>query len=86
MGGGRGKGPGTGSPLTFRCAKCKLGDWRNSARGTRWEATGRIRNRYARHSGIRHDNRRQAEYRCLDCRHVGWSRHGQVIWHAEARQ
>lgn len=74
-GGGRGKGAGTGSPLTFRCARCKRGDWRNRSRGTRWKATGERRARRSRLATQRHDGKAVYSYLCLDCGHAGWSRH-----------
>lgn len=73
-------GPGTGSPLTFRCAKCKVGrDWRNHDHaGENVEATGRVKPLTPRQFGVGRGIRSlryRAEYRCLDCGHVGWSSH-----------
>lgn len=69
---------GTGYPLTLRCAKCKV---RRSDRdhecGTHLAATGRTRPIPSSQFGRGHPRalQYQAEYRCLDCGHVGWSRH-----------
>lgn len=73
-------GPGTGSPLTFRCAKCKVGrDWRNHDHaGENVEATGRVKRLPPRRWGVSRGMRHVpylVEYRCLDCEHVGWSSH-----------
>ena len=77
-----GRSSGTGLPLTLRCYECKRGSFydalgRDRRRGMNLEATGRtrpFRRRKGHISGIR-----QApvgiEYRCLDCKHVGWSQH-----------
>ena len=68
-----GSNNGTGWPLTVRCAKCKVhGSY--SARGTLLVRTGRARPYRGGNKGARglltfH------EYRCLVCKHVGWSRH-----------
>jgi hypothetical protein len=77
---------GTGAPLTFRCAKCKTkGSWRDYERGTNWEPTGLIRDKRKKGAGLpRIDQNQQAQYRCLDCGHVGWSRHESVVQHAKA--
>ena len=66
---------GAGYPLTFRCAKCKVGrDWRNAdRRGLNYEVTGRSR-KPKRLGGVRCASY-EVEYRCLDCGHVGWTKH-----------
>jgi len=75
-----GTNAGTGYPLTFRCAKCKVG-WEyklgSLARrdGTRCIATGRTKPKRTR--GYRQTDR-LVEYRCLDCGHIGWSQHSQM--------
>jgi hypothetical protein len=69
-----GRSHGTGFPLTLRCAKCKT-RWRGG--GTNLEATGKTRKAYWRR-GYTHGMRqtdRAIQYRCLDCRHVGWTQH-----------
>lgn len=62
-------------PLTFRCGKCKRGGSchrpGNRDIGTNWEATGKTK-LVGRH------RRQQAQYKCLDCGHVGWSNHESV--------
>lgn len=77
-----GTNAGTGCPHTLRCGKCKIGrDWKSLSSinvGTRLEATGRTRDVYGRARGNTHRGRTltyQAEYRCLSCGHIGWSRH-----------
>jgi len=72
---------GTGYPFTFRCAKCKrLRDWQrpeHEDKGCNVEATGRTRPLAAAQQGYGHRRALQyrVEYRCLDCGHIGWSRH-----------
>lgn len=68
-----GTNAGTGQPLSFRCAKCRIGaQYGMSRRGWNVELTGRTRE--VGRGGVRMD-RIAREYRCLDCKHVGWSRH-----------
>lgn len=70
-----GTNAGTGQPIHFRCSQCR-------AEGARWplgsehrvELTGKVRDAKAGTAGVR-NSRRALEYRCLDCDHVGWSRH-----------
>jgi hypothetical protein len=75
-----GSNAGTGYPLTLRCGKCKVGrDWENDDhKGTKLEATGRKRPLASSQHGRGNPRALQyrAEYRCLDCGHIGWSRHG----------
>jgi len=69
-------GAGTGYPYTLRCAKCKRGrDWRSlrETPDTRLEATGRVKR--LRGQGLTRCVPYLAEYRCLRCGHVGWSKH-----------
>jgi hypothetical protein len=78
MGDGRGKGRGTGVPITFGCVKCR--STIGARRVSHVEATGRTkpvygkrgRNRPPRSTGTYY------EYRCIVCGHVGWSRHVDV--------
>lgn len=73
---------GTGQPLCFRCSSCRkkyahgfrLGGDRKGWAG-RVELTGRDRNANRRGNAGCRNSRRTREYRCLDCNHVGWSRH-----------
>lgn len=74
-----GSNAGTGHPLTFRCAKCKVGDIDNSKRGTRWTVTGRVRGDLDKMTHVRVSRYVKAEYRCDDCGHVGWSGHHMVL-------
>lgn len=70
-----GTNAGTGCPLHFRCAKCRLTGSRTWPRGSslRVKLTGRTKpmktNRNARMSNTLY------EYHCTDCSHLGWSRH-----------
>lgn len=71
-------GTGTGYPLTLRCAKCKRHrDWRSntSYKDERLEATGLVKPLTGYAVNVR-CVRYMAEYRCLNCGHVGWSKHG----------
>lgn len=66
---------GTGIPLRLRCAKCKVGTTRNSPkRGMNLEATGQVI-RMLPETAVGRLSALLVEYRCKDCRHVGWSRH-----------
>lgn len=67
-------GSGTGYPLTFRCAKCKRGDWRDRNRGTTWTLTDRVASP-KRGLLMRSDREFRYRYVCGDCGHVGWTRH-----------
>lgn len=77
---------GTGNPLTFRCAKCKvLRDFDSLRavdieRGTHVKSTG-FRKRRPGGRGPRVDHWYVYEYEC-ECGHRGWSRHGTVrrLW------
>lgn len=86
-----GSDAGTGYPLTFRCAKCRIGwQYRLGRRdGTNYVATGRTR-KVTRRSGRRHVGIRQThrliEYRCMDCGHVGWSQHQNLERALERRE
>lgn len=65
---------GTGIPLALRCAKCKVGTTRRSARrGMNLETTGRFVR--AASDGFGRLSALKVQYRCRDCGHVGWSRH-----------
>lgn len=86
-----GTNAGTGHPLTLRCAKCRQSLWRLPERGLNLEATGRWRLLNANRpiGPIRTDwpsdvparaphlrmTFRLIEYRCLDCGHIGWTKH-----------
>lgn len=61
---------GPGIPLTFRCAKCKVG---RTYQGINLEATGKSRKRSDHDFG--RIGKRHVQYKCLDCGHVGWSKH-----------
>jgi hypothetical protein len=75
---GRGKGYGTGSPLSFRCWRCRRNDhdWENPGReGRIVHPTGRTKKRG--HSSARHGTVSR-EYKCPDCGYVGWSSHNDL--------
>jgi len=71
---------GTGYPYHLQCGRCKRSlhsvfhDAVHFRRGYRLVATGRTKPLKTAHRGIRCTDRR-IEYRCLDCGHVGWSKH-----------
>jgi len=83
-----GTNAGTGQPLAFRCAKCRIErPYRPGASGIRWgpssginvKLTGRTRPKGRVSAlGPRMD-RIAREYRCLDCGHVGWSHHYDLV-------
>lgn len=83
-----GTNAGTGQPIYFRCTECRIrrGRWNvpwcswNQSKGV--VLTGRKRD--AGRASIRMDYFAR-EYRCLDCGHVGWSRHIDLK-HMEERQ
>jgi len=73
-----GRSTGTGYPLVLRCAKCKRGrDWQTlrETPDTRLEATGRVKPLHHQRRGTTRCVPYLAEYRCLRCGHVGWSKH-----------
>ena len=74
-----GSNAGTGWPFTLRCAKCKVGrDWRRTMDSTtRLVRTGRTKP--YRGGNLGRGLRTFHEYRCLVCKHVGWSRHSDVV-------
>jgi hypothetical protein len=70
-----GSNAGTGRPIHFRCSGCRAGARPWPAGGfTSVVLTGRDRAAKAGTAGTR-NSARAREYRCLDCGHVGWSRH-----------
>ena len=80
-----GTSAGTGYPLVFRCSKCKVGrsfsEVGHSRLGMNLETTGRVHVRAFDCLGSR-SLWYHCEYRCLDCRHVGWSRHSDMLCYA----
>ncbi len=79
MGGGRGCY--AGQPLSFACAKCRkhpLFFDRRDRFGRNWETTGKTRKQLSAGSNYHGWGRIAYQYRCLDCKHVGWSRHPDV--------
>jgi len=61
---------GTGQLVFMRCAMCR----RTQRHQGHVTPTGKRRYR-PNHNGGRVDVLWQYEYRCLDCEHIGWSRH-----------
>lgn len=76
MGGGRGSA--AGQPISFSCAKCRICRPDYSRRGDRYELTGKERPQLSSGINLRHWGGTAYQYRCLDCGHVGWSRHPSV--------
>lgn len=78
------RGAYAGQPMTFRCAKCKstlvsrLAKMGLRVAGLRYRLTGRTRKQKSQ--GMNYHNWPDVayEYECLDCRHIGWSRHPDV--------
>lgn len=67
---------GVGQPLSFRCQACRSTVRDQDGRPgsiNRVELTGRTRQRFTGTGG--RYCAEACEYRCLDCGHVGWSRH-----------
>lgn len=75
-----GSNGGTGWPFTLRCAKCKVGrGWRTERTdGMQLVRTGRTKPYSGGNKGAR-GLMTFHEYRCLTCKHVGWSRHVDVV-------
>lgn len=83
-----GTNAGTGKPLTLKCAKCKkIPTWYTDHQGKRdWHATpgtivrtGKVRGEpkpYGSHLRMLGEHH---QYECLDCGHVGWTRHVDIL-------
>lgn len=77
-----GRSAGAGSPISFRCIKCRssLRRGRDHRGGYRVQLTGRTKP-YARDltdcRGTRSTDTSR-EYRCLTCNHVGFSNHSDL--------
>lgn len=76
-----GRSAGTGQPVWFKCPNARS-TWNRKqpghpAAGSNVELTGERRRSYSRYagSGGRSDINFVYRFRCLDCGHVGWSRH-----------
>lgn len=70
---------GQGRPKSLRCAKCKSA---HNSRGFRLEATGVVRplTKQQKRTGFHvRAARERIQYRCLECQHVGWSRHVDAV-------
>lgn len=77
-------GRGTGVPITFGCAKCRLS--RAPYEGSRSviapvTRTGRTKklSKPQRTNGPPRTLRERHEYRCTQCGHVGWTRHVDIL-------
>lgn len=71
-----------GFPITFRCGKCRstLNRETDTGRRSRVVLTGKTKQHYR--SGRyfnRHADGTSRQYKCLDCGHVGWSSHNDLI-------
>lgn len=60
---------GTGVPLHFKCAKC---------RSMNWVSDGVRKKSERRGPQPRIDQDFKYLYQCMDCKHIGWSRHKDV--------
>ena len=73
-----GSNAGTGRPLWFRCSNCRLRwdwvSWERKGYAGRVVLTGKKRACPPGRAGSRNSTHKR-QYLCLDCRHVGWSRH-----------
>lgn len=69
-----GTNAGTGRPLTFRCVKCRRGRRLNTGWPGRIALTGKTRGDVVS-TAFHRMCRGSFQYRCLDCGHIGWSRH-----------
>lgn len=84
-------GHGTGCPISFGCAKCRVraGGIANMDRRVYlgWVLTGRERplTKQQRGTGVPRTLQKRVEYRCLTCGHVGWSRHHGCVDYAKKR-
>jgi hypothetical protein len=70
---------GAGSPVWFKCPFARSKARRSSIHtdgGRNYQLTGRrLAKRCAGAVGLRSDSLFVYEFKCLDCGHVGWSRH-----------
>lgn len=73
-----GRSAGPGSPVFFRCTKCRSTLNPDKSKGWRVELTGRTRQRPPRGVLGSRNSWVAREYRCLDCGHVGWSTHNDL--------
>lgn len=72
-----GESAGAGSPLFFRCLKCRQSGRANPTGGAqRVELTGATKRRTNHRValGVR-SSQISRQYRCLDCGYLGWSNH-----------
>lgn len=73
-----GSNAGSGWPIHFFCAKCRKeigwGVRQSHRRGWNVVRTGRTKPYRGGNRGVRGLDTFH-EYRCTDCKHVGWSRH-----------
>jgi hypothetical protein len=76
-----GSNAGTGQPITFQCSQCRKKNdsifrrpYLGPRTGFRVKLTGKKRPCKQGNAGGR-NSRHRRQYECLDCGHVGWSRH-----------
>ena len=72
-----------GQPHSFACAKCRRGrPWQlgapGSRRGEKVVTTGKTRKQRSQGMNYHRWGDVAYQYRCLECDHVGWSRHPDV--------
>lgn len=69
-----GSNAGTGQPICYLCPKCRAKP--GGERGRRWSPTGQVKplSRSQKRCGGRTVNFRM-QVVCLECGHLGWSRH-----------
>ena len=74
------RGAYAGQPLSFRCSKCKKGydHKREHNCGMNIHTTGKLRKQAPGGMNYHHWPHHAYQYKCLDCGHIGWSRHPSV--------
>lgn len=82
---GEGRGAYAGQPLHFACAKCRRSPGYRDGRGfirrsvgTNYRTTGKYKYQKPKGGNWHSWPEHSYQYECLDCGHVGWSRHPRV--------
>jgi hypothetical protein len=72
---------GAGRPNWLRCAKCRRGQDATKGHKSSLRATGRTRPLSKAQGSNQHSRTldHRVEYMCLDCDHVGWTRHVEAL-------
>jgi len=76
-----------GFPITFRCGNCRSTTNSDSRTGRAHRVTLTGKTKPHKRQGryfMRHADGTSRQYRCLDCGHVGWSSHNDLIKYAKA--